>query len=53
MEKVTTFSHLVIEPVDNGFVVEVEGPEEDKKYIFTSTRLLFKFMKELLKEKAD
>ena len=52
MTKQTDFLRLVVEPVANGYLVEIEGFDSDSKHVFTSARLAMRFIKEQFKLKV-
>lgn len=47
------FESLDIRRVANGFVVQVETEDENKEYVYDSSRKVIKFVKEFLEAKVQ
>ena len=46
----TTFLRVNIEAATNGYIVTIEGENDDEKHVFSSWRQVLSFMRELNKD---
>lgn len=46
-QKTTTFDRVVVRPIANGYLVEIEGADEDQDFCFPTFRHALRFLKTL------